>query len=133
MLRNATAPGSRERRGGRLQALLLSLPLALSGLAIHAGATRAQPASGSPVPLDAQQAGLEVGRDVARRWCAGEDPKRSVELSMLTYLNSRNLSPGTLPPATMQTLGRETAVEAFAQAFSTCPQKARQAVRTMMN
>jgi len=81
MPRHVTAPGSRERHGGRLRALLLSLPLALPVLAIHAGETRAQPAGGATVSLNAELAGVEVGRDVARRWCAGEDPKRSVELS----------------------------------------------------
>lgn len=76
--------------------------------------------------------GAAVGQDVGKRWCAGEEPREAIEKALITYLTARRIAPADLPQQTAAALGREIAVEAFAQAFASCPQRARVVLRTIM-
>jgi len=87
---------------------------------------------GTTAGLDVAVIAAAVGRDVARRWCAGENPKQAIEQAMLADLSGRRIGPDGLPEATLKALGREISVEAFAQAFAGCPQTARRVFRTLL-
>ena len=115
-----------------LESQPVSLMAGLVSLVLISGSAIAQSAPGPTPALDAAVVGATVGRDVARRWCAGEEPRRAIERTMVAYLSGLKIPPDQLPQATTQALGKEIAVEAFAQAFASCPQTARQVFRTMM-
>lgn len=108
----------------------------MAGTLLCHGAASAQPsrppASGSAAELNVAEVSATVGREVARRWCAGETPKQAIEQALLEDLSRRNIGAGGLSQATTQALGSEIAVEAFAQAFASCPQTARQVFRSLM-
>jgi hypothetical protein len=106
--------------------LLLWLSAATIGAAPGQSAGRVTPV------LDAADFGAVVGADVARRWCAGEEPGQAVEKATLEYFISRSIPPEELTEKTIAALGEEVAIEAIAQAFATCPQRARDVLRVIM-
>ncbi len=123
-----------------LQAFLRLAPLPLTPLllasalaTLTAATAHAQSTRGVAATLDASAVGAQVGREVGRRWCAGENAKQAIEEALVAYLDKTRLTPSDLSQQTTKVLGKEIAVEAFGQAFAACPQRAREIFRTMMD
>lgn len=132
--RSATGsgPSPRNHRGWGAPAFA-SLCVSLCLIVVAAGEAIAGPAAREAAPPDPVKVGKAVGRDVARRWCAGEEPDQAIEQAMNAYLISRKVDPDKLPEALGAAIGEEIAVEAFDQAFSRCRQRARQVLRIILD